>query len=131
MDNTPSRKERRERIRASDRAFEELRAEKRKYTRTQIKGKVDFITCDVCLLKERAIIENVSQFGALFRTKIKPRVGDVLALRFDFDQLFEIVNIDELVRETNGDILANVVRVADHGNNGEYDIAVNFFKKGF
>jgi hypothetical protein len=131
MDNTPSRKERRERIRASDRDFEELRAEKRRYTRTQLQGQVDFITCDVRLLKERAVIENVSQFGALFRTKIKPRIGDVLALKFNFDQLFEVVDITELVRETNGDILANVVRVEDQGNNGEYDIAVNFFKKGF
>ena len=131
MNNVPSRKERRERIRDRDRNFEELRAEKRKYTRTHLQGQVNFVTCDIRMLRERGDIENVSQFGALFKSKIRPRIGDILALKFNFDQLLEVVDINELVRENSGDILATVVRVEEHGSDSDFDIAVNFFKKGF
>ncbi len=78
MNDEPSRKERRERVREDERQFEQLKNEKRKFTRTHVAGHVNFITCDLKLLRDSADIENVSQHGALFRTKTAPQVGDVL-----------------------------------------------------
>ena len=128
MNDQPSRKERRERVREDERQFEQLKNEKRKFTRTHVTGHVNFITCDLKLLRESADIENVSQRGALFRTKNPPQIGDVLELKFDREQLDQVIDVRGLVSEQNGDILAKVVRVDK--NNNEYDVAINFFKKG-
>ncbi|MFC1809589.1 hypothetical protein ACFL3D_05680 [Candidatus Omnitrophota bacterium] len=131
MEDNPSRKERRERVREEDRSFEELKSEKRKYTRTTLHGNVDFMTCDATLLHESANIENVSQFGILFKTKRSPQVGSIIALHLDPEQVSAIVHINELFREENGDILGRIVRVEVSKESDEYDVAVNLFRKGF
>ncbi|MBN1493918.1 MAG: hypothetical protein JW938_07205 [Candidatus Omnitrophica bacterium] len=130
MENTPSRKERRERVREGQRSFEELKSEKRKFTRVCVNGHVDFLTCDIRLLHDCADLENVSQFGVLFRARRAPNVGDILALKFDDVELPDLIDLSDVVREKTGDILGKVVRV-DTIDDTSFDIAVNLFKKGF
>lgn len=103
--------------------------EQRKYTRIRIEGQVSYMTCDRHVLRGLAEIEDISQCGVLFRTQQRPKQGAIIALRLNDVQ--DVVSVNALLREDNGDVVGKVVRVRKQLDGVNYIVAVDFLRKGF
>jgi len=128
-ENKKSIREQREWLRGEAVPDDSLCDESRKFSRVGVHGHLDFVTCDSSVEHFQGDIENVSQFGLLFRAKKAIPVGTLLALRIDAQEVLDAINTTDYMREDNGDVLGIVVRVSAIDESTDVDIAVNLFKQ--
>jgi hypothetical protein len=133
MDNKElQRKERRKYVRsAAKKTQPAVIKENRKYIRLDFSQTFQFTICNRLVEKGTGESVNLSQSGIQFRSRVAPKIGTLIELSVDKEALKELLKIEKLLIEREGELLAEVVRVVKEASGDSYEIAAAFLKKGW